>query len=268
MATCSHKKRTCTIPAAPKIASLVRYPIKGLAGMALPGVRLVAGAGIPLDRAYAVENGAKRFDADNPKWLPKNHFLQLMQHERLASLGADFDETSRTLTLYRDGRQIARGALETKLGRQMIEQFLAAFVKTGLLGPPRIVSAPGHSITDIAEKALHIVNLESVRDLSRIVGAGLDPLRFRANVYVEGLPAWEERHWLGSTLSCGTATLQVFKETTRCEATSVDLETGQRGLSIPAALQRTWGHAKFGLYAKVITDGDAAPGDAIAPKRN
>jgi uncharacterized protein len=262
MATSSHKKRTCAIPAAPKIDSLVRYPIKGLAGMVLPKVQLVAGAGMPLDRAYAVENGAKTFDAEKPKWLPKGHFLQLMQHERLASLGASFDEASHVLTLYRDGRQIARGALQTKLGRQMIEQFLAAFVKTGL-GPPRIVSAPGHSITDIAEKALHIVNLESVRDLSRIVGLDLDPLRFRANIYVEGLPAWEERHWLGKTVSCGSAMIQVFKETTRCDATSVDLKTAQRGLSIPAALQRTWGHAKFGLYAKVISGGEAAAGDTI-----
>ncbi len=246
----------------------MRYPVKGLAGMPLPKVQLTAGEGMPLDRAYAVENGVKTFDAENPRWLPKGHFLQLMQHERLANLGVCFDEASHVLTLYRDGRQIARGALQTKLGRQMIEQFLAAFLKAGLIGPPRIVFASGHSITDIAEKALHIVNLESVRDLSRIVGIDLDPLRFRANVYLDGLPAWEERHWLGKSVSCGSAMLQVFKETARCEATSVDLKTAQRGLSIPAALQRTWGHTKFGLYAKVVAGGEATVGGCIGLYRN
>ena len=81
----------------------------------------------------------------------------------------------------------------------MIEQFLAAYMKAELRGPPRIVSPPGHSFTDIAEKALHLVNLESVRDLSRIAGIDLDPQRFRANIYFDGLPAWEERHWCGKT---------------------------------------------------------------------
>jgi hypothetical protein len=263
MATSAHKKRICAIAAVPKIASLVRYPIKGLAGAALSKAALAAGEGMPLDRAYAIENGAKIFDTQNPKWLPKMHFLQLMQHERLACLGLAFDEASHVLTLFREGRQIARGALQTKLGRQMIEQFLAAYMKAELIGPPRIVSAPGHSFTDIADKALHLVNLESVRDLSRITGIDLDPLRFRANVYFEGLPAWEERHWCGQTISCGTATLRVFKETGRCEATSVDPGTARRGISIPAALLRTWGHTNFGLYAKVVSGGEAAAGDAI-----
>jgi len=263
MATCAHKKRTCAITAAPKIVTLVRYPVKGLAGIAMPKFTLTAGECVPLDRAYAIEHGAKRFDALNPEWLPKTHFLQLMRHERLASLELDFDESSHVLTLFRDRKQIARGTLKTKLGRQMIEQFLAAYIKAELLGPPRIVSAPGHSITDIADKALHIVNLETVRDLSRIVELDLDPLRFRANIYFEGLPAWEERRWLGKTISCGTATLRFFKETARCEATSVDLKTAKRGLSIPATLQRTWGHTKFGLYAKVVSGGEVVPGNRI-----
>ena len=263
MATSSYKKRTCVIAAAPKISYLMHYPLKGLAGIALPSVRLAAGEGMPLDRAYAIENGAATFDAGNPKWLPKRHFLQLMQHERLAALDVDFDEASRMLTLCRAGRQVARGDLQTKLGRQMIEQFLAAFMKTSLLGPPRIVSAPGHCITDIAQKALHLVNLESVRDLSAAAGLELDSARFRANVYIEGLPAWQERQWVGKTISCGSATLEVFKETTRCEATSVDPKTAQRGLSIPSLLQCTWGHNTFGLYAKVISDGEAAAGDVI-----
>ncbi len=47
------------------------------------------------------------------------------------ALGVAFDEASHVLTLFRDGRQIARGVLQTKLGRQMIEQFLAAYMKAG-----------------------------------------------------------------------------------------------------------------------------------------
>jgi uncharacterized protein len=241
----------------------MRYPVKGLGGIVVRSTSLQAGGGMPLDRAYAIESGAQRFDPHTPKWLPKTNFLQLMRNERLASLGLTFDEEGQVLTLFRGGKQVAKGALQTKLGRQMIEQFLAAYMKADLKGPPRIVSAPGHSFTDIAEKALHLVNLESVRDLSRIVGADLDPMRFRANLYFEGLPAWEERRWAGRSILCGGATLKVFEETSRCEATSVDLETAQRGHSIPSALERIWGNKNFGLYARVIAAGDIAAGDRM-----
>lgn len=33
-----------------------------------------------------------------------------------------------------------------------------------------------------------VINLESVRDLERRTAHEIDPLRFRANVYVDGLP--------------------------------------------------------------------------------
>ncbi len=246
------------------IASIVRFPIKGMCGVPISSVVLTEREGLPLDRAYAIENGGSRFDAQSPKWLPKTNFLQLMRNEKLASLKLDFDEATHTLTLFRDSKQVARGALQTKLGRQMVEQFLSAYMKADLRGPPRIVCAPGHSFTDIAAKALHLVNLESVRDLSRIVGTDLDPLRFRANLYFEGVPAWEERNWIGKTLACGVARLQVFDETGRCEATSVDPTTSQRGVSVPSILERTWGNNNFGVYAKVVSSGAVATGDTIA----
>ena len=103
-----------------KIAKLVNFPVKGLSGVATVQAVLTAGEGMPLDRVYAVENGSHRFDAQNPKWLPKTHFLQLMRNERLASLALTFDEESHTLALFRNGKQVAKGALKTKLGRQII----------------------------------------------------------------------------------------------------------------------------------------------------
>ncbi len=247
----------------PIIAKLLHYPVKGLSGLEKGQATLSEGKGMPFDRIYAIENGSHRFDAQNPKWFPKTHFLQLMRNERLASLSLSFDEKTHTLTLFRRGKQVARGSLAAKLGRQIIEQFLVSYMKADLTGPPRIVHAEGHSFTDIAEKALHIVNLESVRDLSRITGTDLDPVRFRANVYVDGVPAWKEREWLGKTISCGEVKLKVFKETGRCEATSVDPKTAHRGLSVPSELVRTWGNNNLGIYARVIRGGVISTGDAV-----
>jgi uncharacterized protein YcbX len=245
------------------VDSLFRYPVKGMTPERLERVHLEAGATMPFDRAYAIENGAGRFDPEHPKHLPKINFLMLMRNERLASLDTRFDDSSQTLTILRGGRQVARGNLATATGRHLIEQFLAAYMRDDLRGAPRIVSAPGHSFSDVAEKCLHIVNLTSVQELARATGRPVDPLRFRANVYLAGLPPWVEIGWVGKRLKLGGVETEVFDRTVRCEATNVDPRTARRDMAIPALLQRTWGRSDFGVYAKVIGAGEVAAGDSM-----
>ena len=247
----------------PTVASVYRYPVKGLTPERLDRVTVTPGQPLPFDRAYAIENGPGRFDPENPRHLPKITFLMLMRDERLATLRSHFDDATETLSILRDGKQVARGQLTTRLGRQMIEQFMAAYMKTELRGAPRIVSAPGHSFSDVAAKCVHIVNLASVRDLERVLGKPVDPLRFRANLYVDGISAWAEFGWLDKSLAIGGAKLAVFKRTQRCEATNVDPQTGARDMAVPAILSRTWAHSDFGVYASVTEAGSCAAGDAI-----
>ena len=100
------------------------------------------------------------------------------------------------------------GRLDTPLGRQLIEQFIAAYMKAELRGAPKIVHAPGHSFSDVAAKCVHIVNLASVRELERAMGRKVDPLRFRANVYLDGLAPWAEFEWLDREIGIGPARLR------------------------------------------------------------
>jgi uncharacterized protein len=48
-----------------KVTALYRYPVKGMTPEALPRVEFEAGATMPFDRAYAIENGAGRFDPES-----------------------------------------------------------------------------------------------------------------------------------------------------------------------------------------------------------
>ena len=255
-----------TDPSGPCVRGLFRYPVKGLSPEALQRMTLVAGETAAFDRAYAVENGPGRFDPDKPAHLPKINFLMLMRNERLATLQTRFDDATETLTVLRDGKQVARGDLHTLIGRKMIEQFLAAYMQDDLRGAPRVVFAPGHSFSDVAAKCLHVVNLASVRELERVVGRAVDPLRFRPNVVIDGAPPWAEFDWSGKPLQVGPVKLEFIKRTERCAATNVDPDTGKRDMAIPAALQRTWGHTDFGFYARVIGDGTIAIGDPVTAR--
>lgn len=250
----------------PTVAALYRYPIKGMSAEALQRVSLAAGGTMPFDRAYAIENGPGRFDPDHPRHLPKINFVMLMRNERLASLDARFEDATTTLTILRAGKQVARGNLETSIGRQLIEQFLAAYMRSDLRGAPKIVSASGHSFSDVAVKCLHVINLASVRELERVGGRPIDPLRFRANVHLDGLPPFAELGWVGTSLRLGGVAFKVIDRTIRCEATNVDPATAVRDMAIPALLQRSWGRSDFGVYAAVTEAGTIAAGDrAIVP---
>ena len=246
------------------LASLYRYPVKGLTPESLQSVALRTGETLPFDRAYAIENGLGRFDVDAPRHLPKINFLMLMRDERLATLRTQFDDATETLTITRDGKQVARGQLTTTLGRQLIEQFIGAYMKAELRGAPKIVHAAGHSFSDVAAKCVHIINLASVRELERTLGRPVDPLRFRGNLYLDGLEPWSEFSWLHKDIVIGPTKLLIFARTQRCEATNVDPATGARDMAIPAHLMRTWGHQDFGVYAKVTTGGEIGVGASVA----
>ena len=50
-----------------------------------------------------------------------------------------------------------------------------------------MLQAPGHSFSDVARKVVSIINLASVAAIENAVGAPVHPLRFRGNLYVDGL---------------------------------------------------------------------------------
>src|SRR6266567_1257675 len=233
------------------IQSIYRYPVKGLSPESLDGVRLEPGRTLPADRMYAIENGPSRFDPAAPAYLAKTYFLMLMKNERLATLDALYDEDTHVLTIRGAGHEPVRGDLRTREGRLAIEAFFRRFMPAELRGPPKVLAAPGHSFSEVAAKVVSIINLASVAAIETVAGVPVHPLRFRANLYVEGWPAWHEFGLVGSEIAMGSARLEVTKRIMRCAATNVDPDTGIRDLSIPATLMRTFDHMDCGIYTQV-----------------
>ncbi len=247
-----------------EITALYRYPVKGLSAESLPKVGLEVGRTFPADRRYAIENGPSGFNPAQPSWMPKSLFLMLMRDERLARLRSHFDDETGLLTIRKDGELVARGNLETAEGRAAVEAFFAESFGKELKGPPKILSGRGHSFSDVARKVVSIISLESLRAIEKMIGASVHPLRFRANLYLRGWPAWHELELVGRTLAIGEARLKVVKRITRCSAVNVDPDTGTRDLDIPPAIMHRLGHNECGVYAEVIAPGTIGVGDVIA----
>jgi uncharacterized protein len=251
------------------IARIYRYPVKGLSPEPLDRTALSPGQTVPLDRAYAIENGPSGFDPAAPAYFPKQRFLMLMRNERLARLATQLDEATHRLTVRQDGSTVVQGDLRTAPGRAVVEEFFASFCSDELRGPPKILHGSSHSFSDVARKVVSIINLASVAEIADAIGAPVDPLRFRANLYVEGWPAWREFELLGRELAIGSAVrLKPVKRIVRCAATNVEPGTGIRDLAIPETLLRSFGHCDCGVYGEVVAEGRIAVGDSVATADN
>lgn len=246
-----------------KIQSIYRYPVKGLSPEELHVAALTPGRTVVGDRMYAIENGPSGFDPEEPRYFPKARFLMLMKNERLAALQTHYDDVSTTLTIRWNGQNAASGDLSTVEGRALIEDFFAGFCADELRGEPKVLRAPGHSFSDVAAKVISIINLASVAAVENAVGAPVDPLRFRGNLYVADWPAWREFDLLGKEIAIADVCLKAVKRIVRCAATNVEPQTGTRDMHIPETIMQAFGHMDCGIYAEVVHGGSIKPGDEL-----
>jgi len=246
-----------------RVNALYRYPVKGLSPESLQEVRLETAGTFPWDRAFALENGSADFDPSAPRHFPKIKFLMLMRHEALASLQTRFDDAQMRLHISRKGEAKLVADLSSAQGRADLETFMQDFMGPLAKGRPHLAHAPGFSHSDCPAKLISIINLASVRELATKIGRDVDPLRFRANIYIEGLPAWQDHDWVGRDFKIGTVEMTGYKLTERCAATNVNPVSAHRDMEIPRTLLQTYGHSDLGLYAEVKTPGAIRLGDDI-----
>lgn len=247
------------------IASLYRYPVKGLTPERLEVVELEAGRYFPGDRLYAIENGPSGFIPEVPAFQPKIKFLMLMRNERLAALKARYEDETSELVIDLDGKEAVRGRLDMPEGRAAIEEFFQRYSRYELRGAPRVLAAPdGFRFVDTTEGFVSLINLASCRALGEIIGQPVDPLRFRGNLYLDGMEPWEEFDLVGHTIEVGNQVrLKVTQRIFRCAATNVDPMTAKRDLDVPGTLMRSFGHTDCGIFAEIERGGLIAEGDAV-----
>lgn len=95
---------------------------------------------------------------------------------------------------------------------------------------PRYAGASGATTLYSDGYPLLVAGQGSLDDLNeRLAARGLREVpmnRFRPNVVIEGLPAFDEDHV--DTIACGDVVLKLVKPCTRCEMTTTDQATGER----------------------------------------
>jgi GntR family transcriptional regulator/MocR family aminotransferase len=253
------------------VRGIYRYPIKGLSPQRVPGVELEAGKPFPFDRVFALARPAVPIDAESPRWAKKGLFLMLMLDEELARVQTYLDVETMQLTVVgtregqrADAREMLLSAnLNAREGREAVETFFRRQVPK-LQSPPKLVRSTDGHFMDKPDNVISCINLATVRSLEAEWGRAVNPLRFRANFYIEGTRPWEEFDWVGSDIMLGDVLFRVDRRNGRCGATNVDPTTAERDMDIPGSLRKRFGHKDLGVYLVARTGGKVVVGDRVA----
>lgn len=264
-----------TIPAT--IAALWRHPIKGFTPERVPETFLAEGDFFPFDRLYTLEVGPSGFDAYSPKTISKMKFAVLARFAAVARMKTRYSEIDGTFSVS-DSTGSWRFDLRNEAGRNSlarhVETLLAQYDDYDpVLQPLKLLEAPPFEytqshfrFTDSGKGFVSFLNLNSLRDLGQRLGRVLDPLRMRANIWLEGLSAFEDHDWVGRHIRVGEdgPEFEVLKPIVRCVATHVNPDTAERDVDLVTALWENYGHRDCGIYARIIKGGTVRMGDHLS----
>lgn len=254
---------------APRIASITRYPVKGLPGVtADAAVALQPGRGLRWDRSHAIENGRVRID-DPAAWNSREGYFHVARHEEIVRFGMALDDAEGdrpTLTVTApDGRSAGAALGDATRSDSALGTLLRDALPSGPFGSPRLIRTLATGLWDWPDAHVSFINLATVRALAEAAGEHVDPRRFRGNVLIDGLAAWGELALLGRRFRIGTAVLEFFQPTDRCRATTIDPVRGVSDLNVPGLLASRFGHMYCGVYARVVSEGEMRADDEIVP---
>jgi len=254
---------TTTAPVSGTIASIFRHPVKGLTPEAMGSMELAKGDYFPNDRRWAVEVGPSGFDPAAPRWVSKMKFAVLARFPELARLKTRLDDATGVFHIG-DAHGFGIGVrLDEEAGRAALARFLHAFIgETD--AQLKVLTAPdGHRFMDNNQAGkVSVINMASVRAVAAAIGREIDPLRFRANIYVDGWEPWaEDGLEAGDRLALGGAAVKVNKPIERCVATHVNLDSGVRDIDMVNELRERFGRITLGTYVSVVEGGRADVGD-------
>ena len=252
------------------VRGIYRYPVKGLSAQRLLGVVLEEGKPFPFDRVFALARPGVPIDVGEPRWAKKGLFLMLMLDEALARVQTNVDVETACLTIWNQpagegarGEPLLTADLASDDGRRAVEDFFFRRVPELSALPKLVRSREGHFM-DKPDSVVSCINLATLRALEKQWGVALDPMRFRANFYIDGAKPWEEFEWVGSDIMLGDVLFRVDRRNGRCGATNVNPATGERDLDIPSALRASFGHKDLGVYLVVRNGGKVVVGDQVA----
>ena len=249
---------------------LISYcPVKSLSFQSINSCQIKKNLGMPNDRIFAFSRGidyekAKTIEK-NPKERKLNNFLTLKNSPVLNKY--NFSYNGNKLTLILDGEEIISISADDQNEKSLLSKKLFELEST-LINPIILLKNTEYPFYDTSHSnnvfnSISLINLNSIKDFENKIEEDVEFQRFRGNLYVDGISAWEERNWINKIIKINNTSFKVEKNIPRCVAINLKPKTEDNSLNLLNSLKKTYNHFDMGVYLTALDDGNINVGDHV-----
>ena len=250
----------------PVVSSIHFSPIKSLSFQSINTAIIKKDIGFEEDRIFAFSRAidsslAKNIEKD-PSERELIHFLTLKNTPALNKY--DFKFENGMISIFENNKQILTHPIEDRdaISKEILklEPNLPApifFLKNELF--PFYDTTNSSSVSN----TISLINLNSIKDFNQKINKEIEFERFRGNIYIKDLDAFEERNWINKTIKINEAEFKVLKHIPRCSATNLKVNSDQADINLPNELKKVYGHMDMGIYLYPLNNGKISINDEI-----
>ena len=214
------------------ISSINYCPVKSVSFQTIKKCEIRKNIGIVGDRIFAFSKGLdsnqaelfeKKLEERRGKW---NKILTLKNSPSLNKYNFLFDNDKLTLTK-KNNEILAININDTgqyELLSNKILELENSIQKPLFLMKNRDIPFFDTSISNktVLTHSISLINIKSIEDFKNKTNQEIETQRFRGNIYVDGIDAWEERNWIGKIIKINNISFKVEKNIPRCVAINLN----------------------------------------------
>ena len=251
------------------IISIHYCPVKSLSFQSIKSCDIKKELGMPNDRVFAFSRG---IDLEKSKLLEKNpqdrklnNFLTLKNSPILNKYNFIYNNDKLTLTLKE--QEIISISPNNSEERILLSSKLLE-LESSLIKPISLLKNSDFpfydtSSSNITFNSMSLINLNSIKDFEKKINKKIEFQRFRANFYVDGIKAWEERNWINKIIKINNVSFKVEKNIPRCVAINLKPKSDDNSLNLLQSLKKTYDHFDMGIYLTALDDGKINIGNEV-----
>ena len=255
------------------ISSIHYCPVKSVSFQSVDSCEIKKNIGIIGDRIFAFskgldENKVKLFEKSpeerKGKW---NKILTLKNSPVLNKYNFIFKDNNLTLTF--EDKEILTIDINQLSEREELANKIVE-LENSLKEPIVLMKNKEFPFfdTSVSNKvdftnSISLLNIQSINDFQNKIDKKFEISRFRGNIYVDGITAWEERNWIGKIIKIKNISFKVEKNIPRCVAINLKPKTDDNSLNLLKSLKETYNHFDMGIYLTSLDDGKIEIGNKI-----
>ena len=256
------------------ISSINYCPVKSISFQTVSDCKIRKNIGIVGDRVFAFSKGLefdqaqlfeKNLNERRGKW---NKILTLKNSPVLNKY--NFKLKDNKLTFTQKNNEIltidVSKTSEQKLLSNKILELESSLQKPIFLMKNKNIPFFDTSISNktLLTHSISLINNQSIEDFKNKTNQEIETQRFRGNIFVDGIEAWEERSWIGKIIKINNISFKVEKNIPRCVAINLKPNTDDNSLNLLQSLKKTYNHFDMGVYLTALDDGPINIGDNIS----